>query len=98
MMKQHGYPGGFPGILQSEIGRMKHKYYDSYCSVCGYAITTNQIGACIDCEAIDFTTHGFADLSIHVCTECWVKIITIAKGGMKKAIKRNKELKRIDAK
>jgi hypothetical protein len=77
---------------------MKHKYYDSYCSICGYAITVNQVGACIECAAIDFTTHGFTDISIHICVECWEKIDNLTKGGMKKAIKRNKELKRIDAK
>jgi len=75
---------------------MKTFEYDSFCSVCGLAITRQQIGACIECDAIDFTNRCYADLSIHVCVECWMKITSITQSGMGEAVVRSETLKEVD--
>ena len=72
--------------------------YASYCSICGLAITTAQIGAMIEGEMIvDFNERCFADLSIHVCVDCWEKIKQYTDDGMEKAITKSEKLKRMDA-
>ena len=63
--------------------------YDSYCSVCGLAIPTSQIGICIDeYTTVDFTTRSYCTLSIHICVECWEKMKTITDSGMAVAVER----------
>ena len=76
----------------------KETKYDSYCSVCGFAITLPQIGAMIDDDTIlDFTDKCFVDLSIHICNDCWRKIKVNTLAGMKKAVMKSEKLKRMDA-
>jgi hypothetical protein len=71
--------------------------YVSYCSVCGFAITTRQIGAMIEDDTIiDFNERCFTDLSIHICNDCWEKIKVYTLGGMKKAVAKSEKLKRMD--
>lgn len=76
---------------------MRTSKYDTFCSVCGLAINIEQVGACIKCDAIDFTQRCYADLSIHVCVECWIKIKSITHDGIDVAIKRSECLKEADA-
>jgi hypothetical protein len=72
--------------------------YNSYCSVCGFAITTNQIGAMIEDDTIiDFNDRCFTDLSIHICCDCWTKIKVHTLAGMKRAVLKSETLKRLDA-
>lgn len=67
--------------------------YDSYCSVCGLAIPTSQIGICIDeYTTVDFTTRSYCTLSIHICNECWEKIKHNTDMGMDVAIERAESL------
>ena len=76
----------------------KEPKYNTYCSVCGFAITTMQIGAMIEDETIvDFNERGFVDLSIHVCADCWTKIKFNTLAGMERAVKKSEMLKRMDA-
>ena len=73
---------------------MKKDKYDTYCSVCGLAITKHQIGVCIEEPMLfDFNDRCYTDLSIHICYECWEKIKVYTRDGMKKAIKRSEKLK-----
>ena len=76
---------------------MKTLEYDTYCSICGLAITRQQVGACIECDTIDFIHRCYADLSIHVCVECWMKITSITCAGMDEAVIRSETLKEVDA-
>lgn len=72
--------------------------YASYCSICGLAITTQQIGAMVEGEMIvDFNERCFADLSIHVCVDCWGKIKQYTVDGMEKAVIKSEKLKQMDA-
>jgi len=67
--------------------------YDTYCSVCGLAITKNQIGVCIEEPMLfDFNDRCYTELSIHICSECWEKIKVYTHDGMESAIKRSKQL------
>ena len=71
------------------------KKYNTFCGVCGFPIKTFQIGTVIDDLIImDFTERCYVDFSMHVCTECWEKIKTNTFGGMEKAMRRQKELKK----
>ena len=75
----------------------KKTNYESYCSVCGLALTTMQIGAMIEGEmVVDFNDKCFADLSIHICVDCWEKIKQYTTDGMEKAIVKSEKLKRMD--
>ena len=78
--------------------KTKKEKYASYCSICGLAITTMQIGAMVEGEMIvDFNKRCFADLSIHVCVDCWEKIKQYAVDGMEKAVIKSEKLKQMDA-
>ena len=70
--------------------------YDSFCSVCGFAITRHQIGAIIDGDIVDFHQRCLVDVSLHICSECWYKITAAADGGMPNAIKRTESLNKKD--
>jgi len=72
------------------------KKYDSFCSVCGFAITRNQIGAIIGGDIVDFHQRCLVDVSIHVCSECWHKITDVIDGGLNNAIKRTESLNKKD--
>lgn len=75
------------------------KKYDTYCSICGFAIPFNKVGANIETDMVmDFDDMAYCSLAIHICKECWVKIQIVTRGGMKKAIAKSKELKQLDKK
>ena len=68
------------------------KKNETFCSVCGFVIPTERVGARLDCEGVDFIARSYIEMEMVVCEECVMKIRAIDVGGMPKAIKRSKLL------
>ena len=76
---------------------MKRHGYVSWCSVCGLPIRKEQVAVHLDEQYVtDYVEHCEGVLNMNFCDECWTKIKAHSKGGMKKAIKRLKELERLN--
>ena len=72
--------------------------YPTFCADCGFPIRTEQIGTTIkDCPPDFVTRQPYLEVEFDLCTECWERIKTNAKGGMPRAMKRKRELLKHDA-
>lgn len=72
------------------------KKYDSFCSICGLPIMVHQIGICLDdLVLMDFNDRCYVDLSAHICSECWEKIKANTQTGMEGAVRKLKDLKKL---
>jgi hypothetical protein len=71
--------------------------YETYCTVCGMAITTREKGtAFMDVRVVDYAEHCEMVVSFHVCQDCWQKMKDHMDGGLEEAVKRREELQRFD--
>ena len=73
-----------------------YKKYDSFCSICGLPVMVSQIGTCLDeLVVMDFNERCYVDFSAHICYECWEKIKVNTQNGMEGAVRKLKDLKKL---
>lgn len=68
------------------------KENETFCSVCGFTMPREHIGARLDCEGVNFISRTYVECELIICEECWRKTMAIDDGGMAKAIKQSESL------
>lgn len=77
---------------------MPKKEYDTYCSVCGFPLQAHQVGAIIkDGWMTNYIKRTEGMATITLCIECYVKVESTYKGGMRAAMKKQRELRKTDS-
>jgi hypothetical protein len=70
--------------------------YEDFCSICGFALTTDQCSVNIEGTIIDFVKRDKGLINITLCPDCWNGLKAIHDGGMELAVSKSKKLKRAD--
>jgi len=74
----------------------KEKKYYSFCTGCGMPMEKYQIAAAMDdTTVLDFESRQFVTFDGHFCSECWSKMKQNNLGGMEFALKKLKNLDKL---
>lgn len=65
---------------------------ETFCSLCGHLLMRREVACRIDGGFIDYENRGEGDIRLEYCSECWAKVLAIAKGGLPQARKLWREM------